>query len=124
MTDAALEDLVTAYCDAWNEADPARRAAMLAVVWAEDGVYSDPAVQAVGRDELSTHIGRVLARNPDSRILRTSRADSHHGLLRFTFARVLMNGEVLRDGVDFGEVSGDGTLIRIAGFFGPPTPLA
>src|SRR3546814_9016249 len=124
MMDAALDDLVTAYCAACNETDPASREAMLAAIWAEDGIYSDPTVQTVGRRELSAHIGRVLARNPDSRILRTSRADSHHGLLRFTFARVLTNGEVLRDGVDFGEVSGDGTLIRIAGFFGPPTPLA
>lgn len=124
MEDAALENLVTGYCDTWNEADAAKRAAMLAAVWADDGIYSDPTVQAVGRDELATHIGRVLARNPDSRILRTSRVDTHHGLLRFTFARVTAKGEALRDGIDFGEVSEDGKLRRITGFFGPLTPMA
>ena len=124
MDEAALENLVTRYCDAWNEADPAQRDAMLATVWAEDGVYCDPTVQAAGRSELVTHIGRVLARNPDSRIIRTSRVDSHHGLLRFTFARVTAKDEVLRDGIDFGEMSDDGRLRRITGFFGPPAPMA
>ena len=119
MEDAALENLVTGYCDAWNEADPAKRDAMLAVVWTDDGVYSDPTVQTIGRSDLVAHIGRVLARNPDSRILRTSRADAHHGLLRFTFARITAKGEVLRDGIDFGELSVDGKLRRITGFFGP-----
>ena len=124
MDDAALENLVTRYCDAWNEADPAKRDAMLATAWAEDGVYSDPTVRAAGRGELAAHIGRVLARNPDSRIVRTSRVDSHHGLLRFTFARVTATGEVLRDGIDFGAVSDDGRLHRITGFFGPLSPLS
>lgn len=119
MDDATLEILITAYCEAWNEADSAKREAMLADVWAERGVYTDPMVQTVGRGELATHIGRVLARNPDSRIARTSRVDHHHGLLRFSFARLLRNGDVLRDGVDFGELDGDGKLARITGFFGP-----
>ena len=124
MEDAALEALITGYCDAWNETDPAKRDAMLAAVWADNGVYSDPTVQAVGRGELGAHIGRVLARSPDSRIVRTSLADAHHGLLRFTFARVTATGEVMRDGIDFGEVSQDGRLLRITGFFGPLSPLS
>lgn len=123
MENAALEALITGYCDAWNETDPAKRDAMLAAVWADDGVYSDPTVQAVGRGELGTHIGRVLARSPDSRIVRTSRVDAHHGLLRFTFARVAATGAVMRDGIDFGEVSEDGRLRRITGFFGAPAPM-
>lgn len=118
MEDVTLEKLVTDYCEAWNEADPTARDAKLAAVWADGGVYSDPTVQAIGRSELVAHIGRVLARNPDSRIVRTSKVDHHHGLLRFSFARILRNGDVLRDGIDFGEVTGDGRLIRITGFFG------
>lgn len=123
MDDAALEALITAYCDAWNEADPAKRDAMLRDVWTEGGIYTDPTVQAVGRAALVTHIGGVLARYPDSRISRTSRVDLHHGLLRFTFARIAATGETMRDGIDFGEVSDDGRLRRITGFFGPTIPL-
>jgi hypothetical protein len=119
----ALEVLISAYCDAWDEAEPGRRAVMLSAVWADDGVYVDPTVVAKGVAELSAHIGRVLERNPKTRIRRTSKADVHHGLLRFSFARVGRDGSVLREGVDFGEVSGDGKLVRITGFFGPLTPL-
>lgn len=123
MDDAALEELIAGYCDAWNEAEPAKRAAMLQAVWAAGGVYTDPTVQANGVGELVTHIGRVLARSPDSRIVRTSKVDSHHGLLRFTFARIAATGETMREGIDFGEVSEDGRLRRITGFFGPLAAL-
>lgn len=119
MEASAVEALVSAYCDAWNESDPDKRARMLSAVWADDGVYIDPTVVAKGAAELSAHIGRVLERNPGTGILRISKADCHHGLLRFSFARVKTDGSVLREGVDFGEVSGDGKLVRIVGFFGP-----
>lgn len=118
---SAVEALVGAYCDAWNEPDADRRAAMLSAVWLDDGLYVDPTVLARGVNELSAHIGRVLERNPQTSIRRTSKADFHHGLLRFSFARVAPDGRVLREGVDFGELSGEGKLIRIVGFFGPLT---
>ena len=115
-----LEELITLYCTAWDEPDPSRRDRMLQLVWAEDGIYADPTVYAVGRKELCEHIGKVLARLPGSRIVRSSLADAHHGMFRFTFKRVQANGETLREGIDFGELSRDGKLQRIAGFFGPP----
>lgn len=123
MDGGIVEALISAYCDAWNEPDAEKRAVMLSAVWADDGVYIDPAVQAKGVSELSAHIGRVLERNPETRIRRISRVDVHHGLLRFSFARVTPDGSMLREGVDFGEVSGDGKLVRIVGFFGPLAPL-
>jgi hypothetical protein len=122
MQPAKLEALITTYCDAWNEADPQRRDAMLQQVWADDGSYCDPTVQISGRAALVAHIADVQARSPGSRILRTSRVDAHHGMLRFSFSRVDGHGELLRDGLDLGEVAGDGRLRRVTGFFGPLQP--
>lgn len=114
-----ITELVDTYCAAWNDADPARRLALLRSVWDRHGTYTDPTIHLTSAEELSDHIGRVLTRFPDTRILRTSAVDSHHGILRFAFRRAAPDGQTLRDGLDFGEVGVDGRLRRIVGFFGP-----
>jgi hypothetical protein len=115
----ALETLVDGYCDAWNEPDAARRAQLLARVWCERGTYTDPTVHTTGVAELVAHIGRVLDRRPGSRIVRTSVLDSHHGVARFAWCRILADGERLPEGIDFAEADSSGKLCRIIGFFGP-----
>ncbi|HEU5319894.1 MAG TPA: nuclear transport factor 2 family protein [Methylomirabilota bacterium] len=114
----AVEELIQIYCDSWGEPDPARRRRAVERVWVEDGTYTDPSVHTSGRDELVAHIGNVLAKYPGARIVRTSAVDVHHGMLRFTWHMVLATGQALPDGIDFGELAGDGKLRRIVGFFG------
>jgi hypothetical protein len=114
-----LEALIAAYCAAWDEPDRVRRERILKDVWAEDGTYTDPSVHAVGRTALADHIGKVTARYPGSHIVVTSVVDTHHGLLRFAWKTILSDGTSLLEGTDFGELSGDGKLQRIVGFFGP-----
>jgi hypothetical protein len=46
----------------------------------------------------------------------------HHEKLRFTWRMLLADGKVLLEGIDFGELSTDGKLHRIVGFFGPLAP--
>ncbi len=116
------EQLIAAYCEAWGEADTGRRRHALGSVWAEDGTYTDPTVHLQGRDRLVTHIGRVIEKYPGSRIELTSVVDVHHDVFRFTWRKILGDGSALPEGVDFGEVSRDGLLQRIVGFFGPLTP--
>ena len=118
------DELVRAYCTAWDEPDVQRRVEILNDVWAEDGTYIDPNVHIVGRTELVAHIGRVLARYPGSRIELTSLVDVHHGMLRFTWQKILADGTSLPEGTDFGEISSDSKLRLIVGFFGPPRPTA
>lgn len=115
----ALEKLIETYCSAWDEPDPARREQMLKDVWAEDGMYTDPTIHTVGRRELAEHIGQVLTRYPGSRIVRTSHLDTHHGMMRFSWKKVLADGKSLPEGIDFCELSSEGKLQRIIGFFGP-----
>jgi len=86
-------------------------------VWAEDGTYTDPSVHLTGRGELVEFIGRVLKRYPGTRIVRSSGVDAHHGMVRFAWRLVSADGQTVIEGVDFGEISGEGKLSRIVGFF-------
>jgi hypothetical protein len=115
----ALERLIDAYCAAWSEADGAARARLLADVWAEGATYTDPRAHVTGTHALAAHIGRVLASRPGARVVRTSAVDTHHGLARFAWRVVEADGTMLPDGIDFAEVSAEGKLTRIVGFFGP-----
>lgn len=118
MDAPALEQLIDTYCAAWSEADGVVRAGLLAGVWAEGATYTDPRAQVTGTDELAAHIGRVLASRPGARVIRTSTVDTHHGLARFAWRVVAADGTMLPEGIDFAEISAEGKLTRIVGFFG------
>lgn len=120
---SAIERVVAAYGQAWNEPVLARRDALLQQAWADQGRYTDPTADVLGRQALSAHIARFLADNRGTKIELTSTIDSHHGLIRFTWRMVGKDGSPLGDGMDFGEIGPDGRLSRIVGFFGPPRPL-
>jgi hypothetical protein len=111
--------LIDLYCAVWGERDPGQRDAVLSEVWADGATYTDPTAHVAGRHQLVEHIGKVLERYPDSRIVRTSVLDSHHGLVRFTWKKVLADGKSLPEGIDIAEISKDGKLQRVIGFFGP-----
>lgn len=118
-----VEEIVLAYVAAWVETDEGKRRALLEKSWAENGTYNDPTVEVVGREALVQHIGGIHKRFAGHRILLTSGVDEHHGWLRFTWAMVSPEGSRVSEGIDFGEVSSDGRLISITGFFGSPSPI-
>ena len=120
---AASEQVLLAYVAAWNEADEEKRRTLLEKSWAENGIYSDPTAQVSGREALVQHLGRLIQQFADHRVLLTSGVDEHHGLLKFTWARMGPDGRRIRDGIDFGELAADGRLLRITGFFGLPPPI-
>jgi hypothetical protein len=120
----STEEIVLAYVAAWSETDEGKRRALLEKSWAENGTYTDPTVEVVGREALVQHIGGIHQRFAGHRILLTSGVDEHHGRLRFTWGMVSPEGSRVSEGIDFGEVDSDNRLIRITGFFGsvPPVP--
>ena len=112
------------YVAAWSETDEGKRRELLEKSWAENGTYTDPTVEVVGRKALVQHIAGIHQRFVDCRILLTSRVDEHHGRLRFTWAMVNFEGSRMSEGIDFGEVSSNGRLIRINGCFGLPSLIS
>jgi hypothetical protein len=117
-----LDELITLYTSAWSEPDRALRQQLLARVWAEDGTYTDPTAHVAGRRGLLNHIGEFFGQFPGAHFAVTSGIDTHHQKLRFTWRMLLADGKVFVEGIDFGELSPDGKLQRIVGFFGPLAP--
>jgi hypothetical protein len=78
-------------------------------------------VHAEGLDDLLAHIDEVVARRPGATVIRASRVDAHHGLARFAWRVEQADGMALPEGLDLAELSADGRIRRIIGFFGPPT---
>jgi hypothetical protein len=114
------EAAVVDYCAAWNTPDLAERERLLARVWAPDGVYSDPEpTNAVGRAALSAAIS-TFHRSYPGMYFRCSAPQAHHGAMRVTWVLFRPDGSVRLRGTDFSELSPDGRIRRVVGFFGPP----
>ena len=115
----SIDEIVSAYGAAWLERAEEQRRQLLALAWAEDGIYTDPTRHVVGRDALNQAIAAFQQRRPGERIALTSGVDHHHGVVRFAWAWYGADGSTILEGVDFGELASDGRLRRIVGFFGP-----
>ncbi|MEO1112801.1 MAG: nuclear transport factor 2 family protein [Pseudomonadota bacterium] len=115
-----LQQVLSIYAEAWNEADSEKRLSLLERCWSDDGQYMDPAGTASGRAQLSGYIGEFHARMPGARIELISGASAHNSRIYFKWQLISGDGVVKIDGVDFGSVSRDGRLQEIVGFFGAP----
>ena len=126
MTDtASLTDLtatVDAYLGAWTEPDAARRRGLVERAWADDGELIDPPLAAAGHEAISDMAATMQSQFPGHTFHRVSAVDEHHGHFRFAWTLVAPDGSVTLVGTDVGEVSADGTLQRITGFFGDLAP--
>jgi hypothetical protein len=115
MTDFTA--LAERYLACWNETDPASRRAAIDELWAADATYTDPMVEAQGRDAIDATIGAVQQQFPGFVFRLLGPVDGHHRQLRFTW-------ELGPDGVDPAPVVGfdvatidaDGRLSAVLGF--------
>ena len=114
-----LSELIALYNRAWSEPDYVLRQKLLDQIWPEDGTYTDPTAHVSGRKALVDHIDGFFDHFPGAHFVVTSGIDTHHQNLRFTWRMVLADGSVAVEGIDFSELSPDGKLQRIVGFFGP-----
>ncbi|HEU4408461.1 MAG TPA: nuclear transport factor 2 family protein [Polyangiaceae bacterium] len=118
---AATSPVIEAYQKAWNEGDPAARAALLAQSWSDEGRYVDPTADVRGRPGLDAVISGFRATLPGASLPAASGAFEAHGLVHFRW-RLEGGGATPLDGMDVGLVGPAGTLTLIAGFFGPLPP--
>jgi hypothetical protein len=127
----SLDEVVLAYIEAWSTPEEAARRDLLDVSLADDALYTDPAYEVRGREEIASHIGRSLSgeaydgAGAGARIPISSGVDQHHGMFRFSWVMIdPQERQILLEGMDFVELAADGRLQRITGFFGafPPIP--
>lgn len=117
---ASASAVVLTYQAAWNERDPAARAALIDEAWSEGARYVDPTADVIGRRGLDATITGFQT-SLDGSVVPLSGALEAHGLVHF-YWRVEGGGAVSLDGMDVGFVDADGVLTLIAGFFGPLSP--
>lgn len=117
---ATTKDIVTAYMAAWNEPDEAKRRSLLQKAWADNGRYTDPMSDAEGRDALVALISQFQKQMPGASITAASGVDEHHGRLHFAWKLQRSDGSTQMEGIDIGQLAGDGRIQSIVGFFGAP----
>jgi hypothetical protein len=113
-----LSTTIDQYLDAWNETDAARRADLIAAVWADDGALVDPPLDGHGHAGIDAMASALQAQFPGHRFRRASGVDAHHEQFRFAWELVAPDGAPVLAGVDVGALAPDGRLQRITGFFG------
>ena len=110
--------IVDDYLAALSEGDPDERGRLVSRAWDEDGRFVDPLLDVQGHQAIGDIAVAVRDQFPGHTFRRTSGIDVHHDRVRFTWALVGPDGAVALSGIDVGEVSGDGRLRQIVGFFG------
>ena len=113
---------VDRYLSAYNEQDPARRADLIGLAWAEDGRLIDPPLTGEGHGGISALADAVQTQFAGHAFRRVSGIDAHHDHFRFAWELVGPDGQVAVAGTDVGELADDGRLRRITGFFGELPP--
>jgi len=116
MADTDIETLIGDYIAAWSEPDPAARRRLLESAWDDEGTYTDPVSHAANRAGLDAIIEQFHADNPGARFARKDKLDTHHGHIRFYWVLTFANG-INMTGMDYGEISPRGKLVKIVGFF-------
>lgn len=116
-----LEALADASLAAWMERDVSRRARLLEETWTEDSAFIDPFCSVRGREALARHIeGVLLTSPPGTRLVRGGPVEQCHGHVRFAWRAEGPDGAAFATGTNFGDLSADGRLARVVGFWDPP----
>ena len=123
-TSKDLHTTVDRYLAAYGEPDPARRAGLIAEVWAADGRLVDPPAVGEGHEGISALADAVQQQFAGHRFRRSSTIDAHNDVARFAWELVGPDGAVALTGMDVAHVGPDGRLLRITGFFGDLEPAA
>jgi hypothetical protein len=113
-----LATTIDTHLAAYGETDSGRRGAMIAAVWAPNGILADPPIDGAGHAGINEMLGAVQSQFPGHTFRRTSDIDAHHGLARYGWEMVAADGSVSLTGMDVAELDADGKLARVAGFFG------
>lgn len=111
-----LGEVLRTYLVAWNTDDPDERAALLDRSVADDVAFVDPVKQLIGKDALLAHIADTRETYPGITFAPGGELDNHNHVLRQSWV-ARMDGRVVLRGLDVDDVSPDGRLTRIIGFF-------
>ncbi len=113
-----LSTVIDAYLEAYAEEDLEKRTKLIEQAWSPDGRLVDPPLEGQGHDGISEQATAVNTHFPGHRFRRVTGIDAHHEFVRYGWELVGPDGAVAVAGIDVGEISADGRLRRVTGFFG------
>ena len=116
-----LKELVDRYIKIWNTPDDSARRALVADVFAEDGVFVDPFMEVQGVDAINAGIGAVLGQFAGLELTLIGDVDAHHGIARFRWQIAPAGAESIVEGSDV-AVAEDGKLKGVYGFIDKMPP--
>jgi SnoaL-like protein len=115
-TTTDLTTVARRYIDTWNETDATARRALIDELYSADAGYTDPLVDARGRDQIDATIAAVQQQFAGLVFSLAGPVDSHHDTARFQWHLGAPGAEEpLVVGFDVAVVDG-GQLHRVYGF--------
>ena len=117
MTQTPTPHAVAArYLAAWNEADDARRQALIAELWSPQGRYADPLMSGHGHEGIARMIAEARARFPGLVFSPRGRADGHGPFARFSWSLGPAGGAPVAGGTDVARLDDAGRVVEVIGF--------
>jgi len=115
----AVRLAVDAYVRAWNERDPAARAALIERCFAADGRFVTRSREIRGRQALADYMTSFLADPQIVRVRLSSALDASGTTFRFRGVVERRDGTKPPEAFDAGEIDADGRISLLLTFVGP-----
>jgi hypothetical protein len=110
-----LKAIAENYIAAWNEANPAARAALMDAAFTPDASYRDPIMQGDGHAGIAALIDGVQQQFPSFRFSLKGEPDGFGDTLRFSWNLGPEGSASVIEGTDIGVIE-DGRLKSVTGF--------
>ena len=111
-----MQEIVTQYIELWNETDPVARRRGIDVLYAEDASYTDPLIDARGREQIDQAIAGAQAQFPGFVFRLAAPVDGHHDQVRFSWELGPAGATAPIAGFDVAVTDGNGRLQTVLGF--------
>jgi len=112
-----INETVANYIAAWNETDPAKRRALIARTWTEEGSYLDAHREGTGHDGIDAMIGATREKFTGYQFRLASGIEAHHDQVRFSWiAGGTPEAPLYFAGTDFATFTADGRFRAVTGF--------
>lgn len=113
------EETWEVYVSSWKADTEKARSELYEQALSPDCVYKDPLTCAQGWDELSVYMDQFHQQIPGGHFV-THYFLAHHDCSIARWHMLNGKGDVLGDGVSYGQYNDDGRLIAMTGFFDVP----
>jgi hypothetical protein len=104
------------YLATWNEADAARRRALVAALWSPQGRYADPLMSGQGHEDIAAMIEGARTQFPGLVFTPRGEPDGHGPFARFAWSLGPAGGAPVAGGTDVVRLDEEGRVLEVIGF--------